>query len=343
MIAELEQIADWQERGRKVALATVVSTWGSSPRQPGAVMAITDRSEISGSVSGGCVEGAVIDAGLEVIRTGTPRKLHFGVANEEAWEVGLSCGGEIDIYLEPFGPEELTGWLTAFQKDTRFCRLLILEGDSSGKYWFVFPENRKTTAGSIPALPGELFLAARDACGEGRSSLHNFSSPEYQEVFLQVCQPARKLILVGGVHIAIPLVSMAHSIGFEVILIDPRRLFGTQERFPEVEMLLQEWPQDAFPKIKLNSASAVVTLTHDPKIDDPALQAALDSEAFYIGALGSRRTHQKRRKRLEELGWDSTVLDRIHAPVGLNLGGTAPEEIALAVMAEIVQTWHSQG
>jgi len=343
MIAELEQIAVWQEQGRKVALATVVSTWGSSPRQPGAVMAITDQSEISGSVSGGCVEGAVIDAGLEVIRTGIPRKLHFGVANEEAWQVGLSCGGEIEIYLEPFGPEKLTSWLAAFQKDTRFCRLLILEGDASGKNWFVFPEDREDSAGSIPALPDELFLAVKDACEEGQSSLRSFSSPEYQEVFLQVCQPARKLVLVGGVHIAIPLVSMAHSIGFEVILIDPRRLFGTQERFPEVEMLLQEWPQDAFPKIKLNSASAVVTLTHDPKIDDPALQAALDSEAFYIGALGSRRTHQKRRKRLEELRLDSTALDRIHAPVGLNLGGTAPEEIALAVMAEIVQTWHSQG
>lgn len=343
MLAELEQIADWQERGRQVALATVVSTWGSSPRQPGAVMAITDQSEISGSVSGGCVEGAVIDSGLEVIRTGMPCRLHFGVANEEAWQVGLSCGGEIDIYLEPFSQEKLTSWQAAFQKDTRFCRLLVLEGDSSGKNWFVFPEDREDTTGSISALPDELFLAAKEACEDGRSNLRSFSSPEYQDVFLQVCQPAQKLILVGGVHIAIPMVSMAHSIGFEVILIDPRRLFGTQERFPEVEMLLQDWPQDAFPKIKLNRASAVVTLTHDPKIDDPALQAALNSEAFYIGALGSRRTHQKRLKRLEELGLDSTTLDRIHAPVGLNLGGTAPEEIALAVLAEIVQTWHAQG
>jgi xanthine dehydrogenase accessory factor len=163
------------------------------------------------------------------------------------------------------------------------------------------------------------------------------------EVFLQVVEPPRTLILVGGVHIAIPLVSLADTLGFEVIVIDPRRLFGTSDRFPAVKQLLQEWPGPAFDQLTITETTAIVMLTHDPKIDDPALTIALDSPAFYLGALGSRKTHQKRLARLSEQGIDPQVLDRIHAPVGLNLGGSTPEEIALAVLAEIVQVWNQRG
>lgn len=308
-------------------------------------MAISDQSEISGSVSGGCVEGAVIEAGLEVIRTGQTRRLHFGVADESAWEVGLSCGGEIDIFVEPFLPADLAAWRNALQKEALVCRVLILsgQGDLPGASWFVFGPGFPEPNAARDDIPEELRLAAQAACLAGRSIIQTVPGNDALEVFLQVCQPPRTLIVVGGVHIAIPLVSLANTLGYAVILIDPRRLFGTQERFPGVKELYQEWPQEAFSKIPLTRSTAVVTLTHDPKIDDPALRAALDSPVFYIGALGSRTTHQIRRKRLEDQGLDSSDLERIHAPVGLDLGGRAPEEIALAVMAEIIQAWHSQG
>ncbi len=307
-------------------------------------MAISDQNEISGSVSGGCVESAVIEAGQEVIRSGKPRRLHFGVADENAWQVGLSCGGEIEIYIEPFGPDQLADWQEALRQQALFCRVVVLarEGELAYRAWFVFAESAGQVNGT-ENIPEELRLAALEACRAGSSVLLSISSPDPLEVFLQVCQPARTLVLVGGVHIAIPLVSLAESVGYEVILIDPRRLFGTAERFPGVQHLHQEWPQDAFKKITLTSSSAVVTLTHDPKIDDPALQAALASPAYYIGALGSRKTHQKRLKRLEDQGLKPEDLKRIHGPVGLDLGGTSPEEIALAIMAEIVQSWHSRG
>ena len=345
MKTELDQVEDWLDQGKQVVLATVVSTWGSSPRPVGAVMAISDQSEISGSVSGGCVEGAVIDAGLEVIQTGEPRRLHFGVADENAWQVGLSCGGEIEIYVEPFGAEELAGWRNALQLKAPFCKILVLKGDLDVPQagWFVFEPGSSGVSETGHDIPEELHRAAQEACLTGKSALLSIPAVEYPEVFLHVYQPPQRLIVVGGVHIAIPLVSLANTLGYEVILIDPRRLFGTRERFPGVTRLLQEWPQEAFLKVPLTSSTAVVTLTHDPKIDDPALLAALDSPAYYIGALGSRRTHQNRVKRLLDQGLDPGDLERIHAPVGLDLGGTAPEEIALAVMAEIVQCWHSQG
>ncbi len=344
MKSELDQIKTWLEEGQRVALATVIKTWGSSPRPAGALMAISGRSEISGSVSGGCVEGAVIDAGIEVIQTGKPARLHFGVADQDAWQVGLSCGGEIEVYVRLITAAELERWQQAFQQDQAFCGMLTLAG--SGKYQhlegIVLESGDLIQSPAKPDLPEELRLAAVAACRSGESAVRTFDSPDYQEVFFLVRQPPRRLVIVGGVHIAIPLASLAKTVGFEVIVIDPRRLFGTDERFPEVKALYQTWPQEAFQHIALNDHTAVVMLTHDPKIDDPAIMVAVGSPAFYIGALGSRKTHQERIQRLVNKGVEGADLDRIHAPIGLDLGGRSPEEIALAIMAEILQTWYTR-
>jgi xanthine dehydrogenase accessory factor len=177
---------------------------------------------------------------------------------------------------------------------------------------------------------------------EGSSIIKYADWDTNQELFFQVVKPKPTLILVGGVHIAIPLSKLANTLGFEVIVIDPRKLFSTQERFPEVKSLFPEWPDTAFNKIEIDKSTAVVMLTHDPKIDDPALKIALESSAFYVGALGSKKTHQKRIERLEGAGIDREKLDRIHAPVGLDLGGRSPEEIALSIISQVVKVWNSQ-
>ena len=338
----LVQVQDWIESGRSVALARVIKTWGSSPRPAGAVMAVTDRGEISGSVSGGCVESAVIDASQELLPGGPPQRLHFGVANEEAWEVGLSCGGEIDIFLQPFTGEHLEIWREAKARGERFAFILVIEGDHTyqGASWCVFENGEVLGDPPTPDLPPELLVESKKVLAGGKTGLIELDSDRIQEAFIQIVELPRQLVLVGGVHIAIPLAFLADTLGFEVVVIDPRRLFGSEDRFPGVKRLLGQWPEEAFQDISLTGSTAVVMLTHDPKIDDPAIKIALESAAFYIGALGSRKTHQKRLARLTEQGVDSKSLDRIHAPVGLDLGASTPQEIALAVLAEIIQVWH---
>jgi xanthine dehydrogenase accessory factor len=345
MIDLLEQIKLWHKQGRLVALATVIKTWGSSPRSAGAMMAISDQSEIFGSVSGGCVEGAVIDAALRVIEGGIPRRLEFGVADEEAWEVGLSCGGEIEVYIREFTQFHLECWQEALDHGQRFCIALVIEGEEgySGKDWCVLESGEVIQLPSTPTLLSDVKDAAEAALkGEG-TRLQSLMNEQAQEVFLRFVDLPLQLVLVGGVHIAVPLVSLASTLGFDVIVIDPRKLFGTSARFPSVKELHQEWPQEAFKNINLTPSTAIVMLTHDPKIDDPALGIALNSSAFYIGALGSRKTHRKRLDRLTDQGISPEDLERIYAPVGLDLGASTPEEIALAILAEIVQAWHQRG
>ena len=340
----LDQIGIWFERGRSVALATVIKTWGSSPRPAGAMMAISDQGEIFGSVSGGCVEGAVIDSATQVIAEGTPIRLHFGVTNEEAWEVGLSCGGEIEVFIREFRSENLKCWRDAIDLGERFCIALAVAGNEAhlGTDWCIFESGPVRHSPSIPTPSNEFIETAKATASKGKPALLVLDQEGIQEVFFHLVELPRQLILVGGVHIAIPLSSLADTLGFQVIVIDPRRLFGNSERFPAVKELHQVWPQEAFQNITLTGSSAVVMLTHDPKIDDPAIQIALDSPAFYIGALGSMKTHQKRLNRLIDQGFASEKLNRIHAPVGLDLGASTPEEIALAVLAEIIQAWHQR-
>lgn len=337
-----DQVQTWLESGRSVALARVIKTWGSSPRPAGALMAISGQGEISGSVSGGCVESAVIEAAQDLIPEGPPQRLHFGVANEEAWEVGLSCGGEIDIFLQPFTGQDLELWQEARAREERYAILLVIEGSQplQGAIWYLFESGELLGHPSTPDPDPDLLAESHRLLSEGESQLIKIESDQIQEAFIQVVELPRRLVLVGGVHIAIPLASLADTLGFEVIVIDPRRLFSTEDRFPGVARLVGQWPQEAFQEITLTGSTAVVMLTHDPKIDDPAIKIALESPAFYVGALGSRKTHQKRVDRLTAQGIDPRDLDRIHAPVGLDLGAVSPEEIALAVLAQIIQVWH---
>ncbi|HIP69980.1 MAG TPA: XdhC family protein [Anaerolineae bacterium] len=320
-----------------IALATVIQTWGSAPRRAGAKMAVNAAGEMAGSVSGGCVEGAVVEAAQQTLADGRPQLLHFGVADETAWEVGLACGGTIDIFVEP-----LDNAAYAFQ------RQLIAQNKAGAVITIIRgPEKwvgKKLLAGTDGRLQNSL-SPELDALAAPQAQ--NLAAPQAVqltneiETFVDAVRPSPTLIMVGGVHIAIPLAAYAKTLGYKTIVVDPRRAFASDARFPHVDKLIAAWPQKAFTEIELTGDTAVALLTHDPKIDDPALDAVLNSPVFYIGALGSRKTHAKRCQRLQAKGFNDQQITRIHGPIGLNIHAVTPAEIALAIVAEITQVRRS--
>jgi len=334
----LSDVDLWLNEGDvEIALATVIRTWGSSPRKTGAKMAMTSDGRIAGSVSGGCVEGAVVEAGKDVLLSGRPQLLHFGVADEEAWEVGLACGGHIDVFVEVLNVQayQLAKRQIEKNKFGQFATVIQGQDDILGskatfdgqQYWY---SNKNH----------ELVSLMQDSL-VGNTQSRRVKLSENSEVFVDVYQPSPTLMIVGGVHVAITLTAMAKLLNYRTVVIDPRRSFGSQERFPNVDLLLQKWPQKAFDELDLTRDTAVALLTHDPKIDDPALKILLNSPVFYLGALGSRKTHASRQERLLQMGFDRATISRIHAPIGLDIGADSPEEIALAVLAEIVNARNS--
>lgn len=309
---------DWHREGRGAALATVVETWGSAPRQAGSQLAISGSGQIMGSVSGGCVEGAVVSEALEALQDGVPRLLTFGVSDDSAFAVGLACGGSIRILVEPVGedgdrlPAALLEALVA-ARAARQARGYVVRLDT----W----ERALTVPGEDAAVDARLRSDKSGMEEDGR--------------FIAVQNPPLRLIVVGAVHIAQPLLIMARTCGFAPSLIDPRAAFGSAERFPGEE-IAEDWPDEAMAALAPDARTAVVTLTHDAKLDDPAILAALDSPCFYLGCLGSTRTHAKRLERLRVAGVSESALSRIHAPVGLDIGAKTPAEIAVSVLAQII-------
>ena len=341
IIADIDR---WRERSKPVALATVIETWGSAPRRVGAKMALTADGEIAGSVSGGCVEGAVYEAGSEVLQSGSPQLLHFGVADETAWDVGLACGGTIDVFVERIEPEAYSLARSLLEADESFARATVIGGPAALVGGSLIVQGDKQVHGQIgpavdAAIAEAIAAAANNDLARGVSGRHRLpgleSTDESLEIFVEVSLPSPSVVVIGGVHIAIALTTIARSLGYRTIVIDPRRAFGSEERFSHVDRLIQAWPDKAFEQIRVTSSTAIASLTHDPKIDDPALTLALESPAFYVGALGSRKTHSRRRGRLIAAGLPEADVDRIRGPIGLDIGAQTPEEIGLAIMAEI--------
>jgi len=343
----LPDVERWLGEGKSVAVATIIKTWGSAPRVIGSKMAVNGDGAMAGSVSGGCVESAVVQEALGVLESGKPKRLHYGVTDKDAWEVGLACGGQIDLWVEP-----LAAWLDrsaegasvfevvvrALSDERPAVRALVLRrGDLPGGQSAVFTWG----AEAVGSLPDELWeeaqAEARRLLGGGLSEtrLQTVKGVEH-EIFYDLLLPSPTLVIIGGVHIGIELAGQAKLLGFRVIIIDPRRAFGTPDRFPMADSVLQAWPAEALATLELNPSVAVAAVSHDPKIDDPALIAALRSPAFYVGALGSAETNRQRSARLKDAGITDEELSRLRAPIGLDLGGRAPAEIALAVMAEII-------
>jgi len=320
MIAEHDRIPeialDWRRQGRGVALATVVQTWGSAPRPVGSQLVVSDDAEMMGSVSGGCVEGAVVAEAMDALQDGRARILEFGVSDDDAFAVGLACGGTIRVMVEPAGGAQgpPDGLLERIAR-ARAARQAI--------------GVRTNTEAWTRELIG--YDDAADAFDADRSGFDAAG-----RVFTLISNPPLRLVIVGGAHIAQPLSAMARLAGYDVTIVDPREAFASSARFPD-DRLVHDWPDSALEAHGLDHRTALVTLTHDPKLDDVALRAALESPIFYIGALGSTRTHAKRIARLTEAGIADDRIQRIDAPVGLDIGARSPAEIAVATMAQLTE------
>lgn len=304
---------DWHRAGKRTALATVVETWGSAPRRIGAQLVIDEDARMEGSVSGGCVEGAVVVEALEALDDGTPRLLEFGVSDGDAFAVGLACGGTIRVLVEPVGP---------VLPEAMLADLVRARSE------------RRPVAYVVDTETGSRRLAVDGF--ESRFRMDRSGFEEDGQTFVAIHNPPLRLIVVGAVHIAQHLVPMARDIGYDPVVVDPRESFASPERFPDTQ-LLHDWPDEAVDELGLDTRTALCLLTHDPKIDDPALQTGLQSGAFYIGALGSKRTHGKRLERMQAAGFSETDCARIHGPIGLDIGAASPAEIALAVLAEMTR------
>tara|TARA_A100001011_G_C14292475_1_gene836882 strand:+ start:1297 stop:2286 length:990 start_codon:yes stop_codon:yes gene_type:complete len=314
----IKKINDYIVNEENFAFALVIDTWKSAPKPVGSILLISSKDEICGSVSGGCVESAVIVEAKNSLKTKKTKILKFGVTNETAFQVGLACGGTIKILVEP---------ITEFDKPKR---------ELLRSFYINYREDR------FSILKIDLNSNKRELL-EKKEALDFLSNHTKKRIsfldknnFYYFLPPKNKMVIIGAVHIAQHLTKFANQFDFEIYVIDPRSSFANKKRFPNAT-IITDWPDDALKQIKINHETAIITLTHDPKIDDMALQIALRYDCFYIGSLGSKKTHEKRLNRLFELGFNRKITDRIHSPIGLDIGSIRPNEIALSIIAEIIK------
>ena len=312
----------WLDQYGRAALATVVSTWGSAPVPAGGQLVVGPDERFEGSVSGGCVEGDVIAEAEAAMTDGRPRLLEFGVSEETAWRAGLPCGGEIKVLLEPLSVDKDATDLDRILAARRDRRLITVATD-------VATGARRLLDIGKDALPE---FAADLPAGTNRLC----ETPD-GTVFVQSLAPSVRVVIAGATNIGQVLAGLARQVGYDVVVVDPRAAFLTEERFGTTAGHI-DWPEASLAELGLDVRTAVVALTHASHIDDEALSAALRSPCLYVGALGSRRTHAKRLERLKAAGFGDQELARIHAPVGLDIGAKGPAEIAVSILAQIIQT-----
>jgi xanthine dehydrogenase accessory factor len=328
VVAHLDR---WRADGLRAATATVVTVKFSAPRPAGSKMVVADDGSVEGMVSGGCVEGAVVAIAEEVLEGGPPRLLHFGIADEAAWDVGLPCGGEIGVWVDRAEGVEVERFATLAREGGRGALVTRLDG---GAKLLVEGDGRRL--GSLGA-PGLDDAAAALAVLRMREERSGQADVDGVPLFVDATTPPPRLIVVGAVDLAAALCRIAQVMGWRPFVVDPRARFATPERFPAADGVIAAWPDAAFAELgPLDAGTAVAILTHDPKIDDAALELALRSDAGYVGAIGSRSMQADRRDRLLTAGLTEDELDRMAAPIGLDLGALTVEETALSVMAEIV-------
>lgn len=332
MLDIMQSVEAWLADDEKIALATVTRTWGSAPRREGSKLAVKADLAMIGSVSGGCIEGAVIEEALDSLKKNKPHLLSFGVADDTAWEVGLTCGGRINVFVEGLDKEWWNLVKERSSNNLSTTTITVLDGNLAGEK-AMFDEQNEILY-QTPRLNNEHVTNFTEIA---KTTHHSGQITwEASELMVDVLNPRPHLIIIGGVHVAIPLQSMATLMGFRVSIIDPRSAFATDERFPDVDTISHEYPTKALAKLGLDKDSYLAVLTHDPKIDDQALTTALPAGLPYIGVLSSRKTHEKRSARLREAGIDNELIQQIQTPIGVDLGGRTPEEIALGIMAEII-------
>jgi xanthine dehydrogenase accessory factor len=346
----VETLDGWRAEGAGVGRAMVVRTFGSAPRPEGAVLLVTDDGRLAGSVSGGCVEGAAAEEIWTTRRTGRERVIRYGISDEQAWDVGLACGGTIDVLISPSVPEAAAAAARETREGRGDGRAIVtpLPADAPAPTFgahtpgpgsepeaplVVHDDGRLEGTLDDPGLDAALVDAGRDALSKGVSRTIELGG---RQLFLEAYPVRPRLVVVGAVEVARTLVRLAKTLGYETVVIDGRAAFATEARFPDVDRLVVGWPDEVADEIGLGPADAVAVLTHDVKFDEPAIAAALARGCRYVGAVGSRKTQADRRARLLEAGVAAEALDRLRGPIGLDLGGRLPAETALAILAEVV-------
>jgi xanthine dehydrogenase accessory factor len=324
----LPDIERWRARGERFALATVVATRRSAPRPIGAKLAVSEGGEMAGSVSGGCVENDVYGHACDVLAGSAPKMLSYGIADELAFSVGLPCGGEIDVFVEE-SPTQLVERLVGIvEREERAVLFTVVEGDPLGAELLVTEAGERFGDG-----PEELAALVDELLRGGRNTLLEL---DQGKVFAEVFGPPPRLLVFGAVDTADALCRAAKSMGWRTIVADARGKFATKERIPNADELIVAWPEDVLQQVQPDYQTAVVVLTHDDKFDIPALKHSLETEAFYIGALGSRKNQTRRRERLLEEGVEEERLERIAAPCGLDIGAETPAETAVSILGEML-------
>lgn len=350
VLAEL--LAEYH-RGGSVAMATVVKTWRSAPRPAGASMLVTDQGEAVGSVSGGCVEGALFDVGQEVLGSGEPRFETFGVSDDDAFAVGLTCGGILDIFVERVNGQtwpELPGIADSITRQEPVAVATIVRGPAHvGRHLVVRPGLLPEGSLGTERLDDTVAADALGLLASGTTGFLHYGEEgerlgEGLDVFVASFAPPPQMFIFGAIDFSAALVKVGKGLGFKVTVCDARPVFATAKRFPDADEVVVDWPHRWLATQEVDERTVIAVLTHDPKFDVPAIQQALTTDAGYIGAMGSRRTHEDRLRRLREVGVTDEQLSRLHSPIGLDLGARTPEETAISIAAEIIsERWGGTG
>jgi xanthine dehydrogenase accessory factor len=339
----LADIGRWRAAGKKVAIARVVDIEGSGPRDPGAAMAVNEDSEVLGSVSGGCVEGAVLQEGLAVLASGEAKLVTYGIADDDAFAVGLTCGGIIHIFISPPTGIDPEIEATLARKEPS-ALATVIEGPGIGNKLLIRPDGPPIGTLGDPDLDR---VVTRDALGEleaGRSGVRHYGvhgearREEGVSVFIESFALPPRMVIFGAIDFTAALAKLGKLLGYHVTVCDARPVFATRARFPMADEVVVDWPDRYLAKVgdELGPRDAICVLTHDPKFDVPAISAGLKTRAGYLGAMGSRRTHDKRIERLREAGVDEEGIARVMAPIGLDVGARTPEETAVSICSEII-------
>jgi len=349
----LDQITKWWDSGETFGLATVVNTFRSAPRDPGAALAVSDGGEVVGSVSGGCVEGAVYELAQDVVHNGQPVMQTYGVSDDAAFEVGLTCGGIIDLFVEPVSRErfpELSEVAAAIREGVPVAVVTVIAGPGTvGARRLVWTDRATGTLGAGARLDEAVDDDVRGMLAQGLTGVRHYGEHGERRlddlsVFVHSFAPPPQMLVFGAIDFAAAVARAGKFLGYHVTVCDARPVFATHARFPDADEVVVEWPHRFLARTPVDQRTVICVLTHDPKFDVPLLEVALRTPASYIGAMGSRRTHDDRLARLREVGLTEAELARLRSPIGLDLGSRTPEETAVSVAAELIQLrWGGSG
>lgn len=338
----LDGLLAWRAREEVFALATVVGTWASAPRPPGAAMAVSASGEVVGSISGGCIEGQTYEIAREVIANGRATLVRFGVTAEDAFTAGLTCGGVIEVFVEPIGIDQHSSFdavFDAIQSQRSIVIATVTSGSGVGRH-FILDRDGIAAASSGGVADGRLEPLMASMLATSATKVIELEGTSHSQgstsVLIQSFSPPPRMIVFGAIDFAAAVAEVGRFLGYHVTVCDARAVFATPARFPRVDRLVVEWPHRYLRAQEIDDSAVLCVLTHDPKFDIPLLKVALDTPARYIGAMGNRRTHESRLAALRGEGVPEWQLDRLSSPIGLDLGGSTPEETAISIAAEII-------